>query len=194
MEQKIIIVIVIIVLCIFISSSAMCGYYVYSKKSTPQQTTPRITQQPVVQPVVQHQNQPPQTLVDFVMDTNKAIAWQGMEYHTNQDLTGLGYLISCEHPWNAYYQIGCKLPSGKTMYTQPKGPVANGNMQGPIIRIAPDGENNYCTQLGGTVSILRQRPGDTNMIDITSHVSNSDMSGTYDGIDATFVDNYKMEC
>ena len=201
MDQKIIIVIVILISLLSISISV--SIYISNKSSssyittTPNPILTTTTPNPILTtniPITTATVQQTPSLVNFVSDTNKAVAWKGMEYHTNQDLSGLDYRIACDKPWNAYYQFGCKLPTGNTLYTLPKGPVSYGNFQGPKIRIAPENQYNYCTLSGGTLSVLRQRPGDIGMVDITSNLSNEDMSGTYDGVSSTFVDYYNTDC
>lgn len=132
-------------------------------------------------------------LINFVKNTNKVVAWPGMKYKTDQDVKNLNYLISCNKPWGAYYKIGCTL-GGKTIYTNPYGPVSDGTKQGPDIRIAPDNKDNYCTQIGGQLSVIRQRPGDKEMVDITDFLQNSDTTGPYNKIDPVFVDNYLTDC
>ena len=150
------------------------------------------TQQPVAEPTPPIQSIP--ALINFVRDTNKQIAWKGMTYKTDQDMSGLDYLVGCNAPWNAYYKIGCTLPDGKTMYTNPYGPVSYKNYQGPDIRIAPEGKDNYCVQMGGTLSVIRQRPGEKEMLDITDFLQNDDTTSPYNGIDPVFVDNYNTDC
>jgi hypothetical protein len=154
---------------------------------------------PGAAPAVQPEPTPPPlqsipALINFVRDTNKQIAWKGMTYKTDQDMRGLDYLVGCNAPWNAYYKIGCTLPDGKTMYTNPYGPVSYKNYQGPDIRIAPEGKDNYCVQMGGKLSVIRQRPGDKEMLDITDFLQNDDTTGPYNGIDPVFVDNYNTDC
>ena len=160
--------------------------------------TVTVTQQPVSVPTSSiipsiAPNDPVPALIDFVKNTNKVVAWSGMTYKTDQDVKNLDYLISCNKPWGAYYKIGCTL-NGKTIYTNPYGPVSDNNKQGPDIRIAPDKENNYCAQIGGQLSVIRQRPGDKEMIDITDFLQNSTTTGPYNKVDPVFVDNYLTDC
>lgn len=208
MDIKIIIGIVVVIILISISLSV---YMFTSKKSTPP-PPPTTTQQPQstqIVPPYQTQSEPVQTQVlqtppqpekskmskyDIVKATNKQVAWKGMEYHTDQDISGLDYVMSCNSPWDAYYKLNCSLPDGSNIYTNPYGPVGERNKQGPTIRIAPRNEQNYCAQLGGTLSVLRQRPGDKEMVDITEYLQNSKLTGLYNGVDSSFIDNYMMDC
>jgi len=164
------------------------------KKPVPVITTPQPQSVTQAEPVPQPPLQSIPALINFVHDTNKQVAWKGMTYQTDQDMRGLDYLVSCNVPWNAYYKIGCTLPDGKTMYTNPYGPVSYKNYQGPDIRIAPDDKNNYCAQMGGKLSVIRQRPGDKEMLDITEFLQNDDTTGPYNGVDPVFVDNYLTDC
>jgi hypothetical protein len=63
-----------------------------------------------------------------------------------------------------------------------------------LFLFAPKNEQNYCAQLGGTLSVLRQRPGDKEMVDVTEYLQNSKLTGAYNGVDSSFVDNYLMDC
>jgi hypothetical protein len=175
--------------------------FMSKKKPVPAPTTTIPPTQPGTQPgapPVAEPTPPPiqsiPALINFVRDTNKQIAWKGMTYKTDQDMRGLDYLVGCNVPWNAYYKIGCTLPDGKTMYTNPYGPVSYKNYQGPDIRIAPEGKDNYCVQMGGKLSVIRQRPGDKEMLDITDFLQNDDTTGPYNGIDPVFLDNYNTDC
>ena len=195
-------IIIGIVCCIllFLCSSIIIGIF-YLKPKEPPITQPPITQPPITQsiqlpvPVTKK----PANLINFAADTTKHLAWDGMMYKTNQDTKNLGYIISCGKPWNAYYKFGCTLPSsldkpGSTQYTNSFGPVSKNNWQGPDIRIAPDGQQNFCAQLGGTLSVLRQRPDDKEMLDITDQLQNSTTTDVYNGTDPVFVDNYNTDC
>ena len=118
----------------------------------------------------------------------------------NKNTNNLNYTLQCNKPWNAYYQIGCTLKDKgtstyKTVYTNTFGPVRDGNWQGPNIRIAPDDENNSCSQLGGNLSVLRRRPSDgDNMVDVTPYLMNFDRTGPYNGRDPIFTDVYNIDC
>ena len=198
-------IIIGIICCILLLSSSIIIGIFYLKPKAPPITQPPalVTQQPITQPPV---TQPPVTkksdnLINFARDTTKYMAWDNMMYKTNQDTTNLGYIISCNKPWDAYYKLGCTLPSesgmdkpGSTQYTNAFGPVSKNNWQGPDIRIAPDGQQNFCAQLGGTLSVLRQRPGDKEMLDITDQLQNSTTTDVYNGSDPVFVDNYNTDC
>jgi len=198
-------IIVGIVCCIllFLSSSIIVGIFYVKAPVTPPVTQPPVTQQPITQPPVTLNplyTKKPANLINFAGDTTKYMAWDGMMYKTNQDTKNLGYIISCGKPWDAYYKFGCTLPSsdpnkaGSTQYTNAFGPVSKNNWQGPDIRIAPDGQQNFCAQLGGTLSVLRQRPGDKEMLDITDQLQNSTTTDVYNGVDPVFVDNYNTDC
>ena len=197
MDIKIIIGIVVVIILISISISV---YMSTSNKQTPTPIPPH-TQAPIPEPIITPIVTPPPqqekvklSKYDFVKETNKNFAWKGMEYHTDQDLSGLDYVMSCNVPWDSYYKLNCTLPDGSNIYTNPYGPVGDKNKQGPIIRIAPKNEQNYCAQLGGTLSVLRQRPGDKDMVDVTEYLQNSKLTGAYNGVDSSFVDNYLMDC
>ena len=201
MDIKIIIGIVVVIILISISMSV----YVFASKPKPETNPPSPTSLPtqelIPEPIkTSIQIVPPQpekskmSKYDMVKATNKQVAWKGMEYHTDQDLSGLDYLMSCNIPWNSYYKLNCTLPDGSNIYTNPYGPVGSNNKQGPTIRIAPKNEQNYCAQLGGTLSVLRQRPGDKEMVDVTEYLQNSKLTGAYNGVDSSFVDNYLMDC
>jgi cytoskeletal protein RodZ len=199
MDIKIIIGIVVVIILI---SSSLSVYMFTSKKSTPPPTTTLPPQPPPLQTQsepepVQAPPQPEKSKMskyDMVKATNKQVAWKGMEYHTDQDLSGLDYVMSCNVPWNAYYKLNCTLPDGSNIYTNPYGPVGEKYKQGPTIRIAPQNEQNYCTQFGGKLTVLRQRPGDKEMVDVTEYLQNSKLTGAYNGVDSSFVDNYLMDC
>ena len=213
MDIKIIIGIVVVIILI---SSSLSVYMFTSKKSTPPPTTtaqptitapPTTTAQPTItapstitapQPEpVQAPPQPEKSKIakyDMLKAINQQVAWKGMEYHTDQDMSGLDYLMSCNVPWNAYYKLNCSFPDGSNIYTNPYGPVGEKYKQGPTIRIAPQNEQNYCTQFGGKLTVLRQRPGDKDMIDVTEYLQNSKLTGAYNGVDSSFVDNYLMDC
>jgi hypothetical protein len=195
MNTVVIVGIVAAIVILISISVVVLVMFMGKKKPVPVITTPPPQSQAGTQP----QPTPPPVqsipaLINFVRDTNKKIAWKGMTYKTDQDLRGLDYLVSCNVPWNAYYKIGCTLPDGKTMYTNPYGPVSYKNYQGPDIRISPDGKDNYCAQMGGKLSVIRQRPGDKEMLDITEFLQNDDTTGPYNGIDPVFVDNYLTDC
>ena len=197
MNTTIIIGIVVTVIILIIISIVLVVMFTSKKKdnTTNQKTQPIVSATGSIEtaPDIAIQSDPVPALINFVKDTNKIIAWKGMKYKTDQDLRNLNYLVSCDRPWDAYYKIGCTL-GGKTIYTNPYGPVSDGTKQGPDIRIAPDDKDNYCAQLGGKLSVIRQRPGDKEMLDITDYLQNSDTTGPYNGIDPVFVDNYLTDC
>lgn len=136
----------------------------------------------------------------FQPEINDNIAWKNMPNAGNKNMNNLSYTLQCNKPWNAYYKVGCTLKDKststyKTVYTNTFGPVRDGNWQGPNIRIANDGENNSCSKLGGTLSLLRRRPSDgENMVDVTPYLMNFDRTGAYNGRDPIFTDMYNIDC
>lgn len=193
----------IIICLLFICSSIIIGVIYFNQtKSSSTSIITQPPQQPQPPPVVTvspttsnplYTKKPP-ALINFVGDTTKHVAWDNMMYKTSQDTKGLGYIISCGKPWDAFYKFGCTLPSGAKQYTNAFGPVGKNTWQGPDIRIAPEGQDNFCAQLGGTLSVLRQRPGDKEMLDITDYLQNSTTTDVYNGKDPVFVDNYNTDC
>lgn len=188
--------IIIIVVVIVIISSCIAGLVFYfqsrSEKqattTTPQSSLPQQPKRPLTTPP------PPDTLITkFQPNTNDNLAWENMPDSDGKKLNKLGYTLTCSRPWYAYYQIGCTV-NDKTVYSKKIGPVYKDNWQGPNIRIAPDGQDNYCSQIKGTLSVLRQRPNDKSMIDITPYLMNDDRTGVYNGRDPVFTDLYKIDC
>lgn len=198
-----IMIVVGVIICILLIISISIGIYYFSSGSTiptPQKSTPTLTPTPSIisSPILQPELE---KLTSFFQpETNDNIAWKNMPNVGNKNTNNLQYTIQCNKPWNAYYQIGCTLKdkatsSYKTTYTNTFGPVRDGNWQGPNIRIAPDGENNYCSKLGGTLSVLRRRPSDEgNMVDITPYLMNYDRTGPYNGRDPIFTDVHNIDC
>lgn len=188
--------IIIIVVVIVIISSCIAGLVFYfqsrSEKqattTTPPSSLPQQPKRPLTTPP------PPDTLITkFQPNTNDNLAWENMPDSDGKKLNKLGYTLTCSRPWYAYYQIGCTV-NDKTVYSKKIGPVYKDNWQGPNIRIAPDGQDNYCSQIKGTLSVLRQRPNDKSMIDITPYLMNDDRTGVYNGRDPVFTDLYKIDC
>ena len=132
-------------------------------------------------------------ITDFQPNVNENFAWQTIPSTTGKDLNGLSFTKKCSKPWYAYYQIGCTL-NNKTVYSDRFGPVYKENFQGPNIRIDKAGDNNTCFKIGGDLSVLRKRPLDNDMIDITPYLLNNDRTGPYNGRDPVFTDNYKIDC
>jgi len=187
--------IIIIVVVIVIISSCIAGLVFYFQSRSEKQTTttspPSLPQQPK-RPLTTPP--PPDTLITkFQPNTNDNLAWENMPDSDGKKLNKLGYTLTCSRPWYAYYQIGCTV-NDKTVYSKKIGPVYKDNWQGPNIRIAPDGQDNYCSQIKGTLSVLRQRPNDKSMIDITPYLMNDDRTGVYNGRDPVFTDLYKIDC
>ena len=187
--------IIIIVVVIVIISSCIAGLVFYFQSRSEKQATttspPSLPQQPK-RPLTTPP--PPDTLITkFQPNTNDNLAWENMPDSDGKKLNKLGYTLTCSRPWYAYYQIGCTV-NDKTVYSKKIGPVYKDNWQGPNIRIAPDGQDNYCSQIKGTLSVLRQRPNDKSMIDITPYLMNDDRTGVYNGRDPVFTDLYKIDC
>lgn len=132
-------------------------------------------------------------ITDFQPNVNSIFAWQTIPSTSGKDLNGLSFSRKCSKPWNAYYQIGCKL-NNKTVYSDRFGPVYNENWQGPNIRIDKAGDDHTCFKLGGELSVSRKRPNDKEMVDITPYLTNNDRTGPYNGRDSVFTDNYKIDC
>jgi len=196
------IIIVGVISCILILSIIIGIFYFTTSKtslslSIPKSTTPSpsVTSTTLVQPELE------KLTTVFQPEINNEIAWKNMPNAGNKNTNNLNYTLQCNKPWNAYYQIGCTLKdkstsgSYKTVYTNTFGPVRDGSWQGPNIRIAADGENNSCSKLGGTLSVLRRRPSDgDNMVDVTPYLMNFDRTGVYNGRDPIFTDMYNMDC
>jgi hypothetical protein len=188
-------IIIVIVIVVVIISCIIGLVFLLSKpgstiasvvKETP--TTATVATRPPVTPP------PADTLITkFQPNTNDSLAWENMPDSGSKNLNKLGYTLTCSKPWYAYYQVGCTVKD-KTVYSKRIGPVYKGNWQGPTIRIAPDGQDNYCSQIKGTLSVLRQRPNDKSMIDITPYLMNDDRTGIYNGRDPVFTDLYKIDC
>jgi hypothetical protein len=194
----IIIIVVIVVIVVVLISSIIGSVVFFSSKSTTNTTTklPQITTSaPITAPTRPPITAPPaDTLITkFQPNTNDNLAWENMPDSDGKKLNKLGYTLTCSRPWYAYYQIGCTV-NDKTVYSKKIGPVYKDNWQGPNIRIAPDGQDNYCSQIKGTLSVLRQRPNDKSMIDITPYLMNDDRTGVYNGRDPVFTDLYKIDC
>ena len=132
-------------------------------------------------------------ITDFQHNVNDNFAWKTIPSSKGKDLTGLDFTMKCSKPWYAFYQIGCTL-NDKTVYSDKFGPVYQESWQGPSIRIDKAGKDHTCFQLGGDLSVLRKRPSDNAMIDVTSYLMNNDRTGPYNGRDSVFTDVYKMDC
>ena len=132
-------------------------------------------------------------ITDFQPNVNDNFAWKTIPSTKGKDLTGLDFTMKCSKPWYAYYQIGCKVKD-KTVYSDKFGPVYQESWQGPNIRIDKAGKDQTCYQLGGELSVLRKRPSDTDMVDVTPYLMNNDRTGAYNGRDPVFTDVYKMDC
>jgi hypothetical protein len=132
-------------------------------------------------------------ITEFQPNVNDNFAWKTIPSTKGKDLTGLDFTMKCSKPWYAYYQIGCKI-NDKTVYSDKFGPVYQESWQGPSIRIDKAGKDHTCFQLGGDLSVLRKRPSDNEMIDVTPYLLNNDRTGSYNGRDPVFTDVYKIDC
>jgi hypothetical protein len=194
-KSNVTMIIIIVVIVVVLISSIIGSVVFFSSKSTtklPQITT---TRPPITAPTRPPITAPPADalITKFQPKTNDSLAWGNMPDSGSKNLNKLGYTLTCSRPWYAYYQIGCTV-NDKTVYSKKIGPVYKDNWQGPNIRIAPDGQDNYCSQIKGTLSVLRQRPNDKSMIDITPYLMNDDRTGVYNGRDPVFTDLYKIDC
>lgn len=193
-KSNVTMIIIIIVIVVVLISSIIGSVVFFSSKSTTTITTklPQITISAPTRPPITAP--PADTLITtFQPKTNDSLAWENMPDSNGKNLNKLGYTLTCSKPWYAYYQIGCTVKD-KTVYSKKVGPVYKGNWQGPTIRIAPDGEDNYCSQIKGTLSVLRQRSNDKSLVDITPYLMNDDRTGIYNGRDPVFTDLYKIDC
>ena len=156
-----------------------------SKKTT----TSNVTLPPVIGKVEDSSK----LISDFQPSVNANFAWETIPSTKDKDLNNLSFTTKCSKPWYAYYQIGCKL-NNNTVYSDRFGPVYKDNWQGPNIRIDKASRDHTCFKIGGELSVLRKRPSDNDMIDITSNLTNNDRTGPYNGRDSVFTDNYKIDC
>ena len=138
---------------------------------------------------------PPVTerLPDSIKDLNNKFAWRSMQNVGERDLTELDFLKTCNKPWDAMYRIGCTI-DGITYKSNIFGPVSEDNKQSPRLRIGDYGDNNLCTKNNGILSVYRQRPNDTDMIDITQYLKDTTGATMYNGKDALVVDDYLSDC
>jgi hypothetical protein len=197
------IIIVGVISCILILSIIIGIFYFSTSKSTstiPSSTTAGPSTTTAGPSTTTAQPELEKLTSVFQPEINNNIAWKNMPNAGNKNMNNLNYTMQCNKPWNAYYQLGCTLKDkttllNKTVYSNTFGPVRDGNWQGPNIRIAADGENNSCSKLGGTISVLRRRPSDgDNMVDITPYLMNFDRTGAYNGRDPIFTDMYNIDC
>ena len=112
-------------------------------------------------------------------------SYQGLGPHQQ----GLIWAKVCDKPWNAYYIFKCT--SGPTLYSRLYAVEGNNLFQGPKIRVGPDGLNT-CAKQGSTMTVWRLRNGVGE--DITDKLTSFDGTQKYDGKDAIFWDQYKMDC
>jgi hypothetical protein len=194
-KSNVTMIIIIVVIVVVLISSIIGSVVFFNSKSTTTTTTTKLPQITTSEPTRPPITAPPADalITKFQPKTNDSLAWGNMPDSGSKNLNKLGYTLTCSKPWYAYYQIGCTVKD-KTVYSKKIGPVYKGNWQGPTIRIGQDGEDNYCSQIKGTLSVLRQRPNDKSMVDITPHLMNDDRTGIYNGRDPVFADLYKIDC
>lgn len=186
--------IVCIICCLVILSSIIVGVVMYIRtKNTSTTVTDKNNMSITTTTTTTNIPISSQLITDFQPNINTHSAWKGMNNAGNKNLNNLNYTIQCNKPWSATYTIGCNL-NGKTVYSNPIGPVNYGNWQGPSIRLAEDGQQQYCSMNGGTLSVLRQRPGESTPTDITQYLTNYDGTGIYNGSDPIFIDRYNLDC
>jgi len=207
METKYIIGIAVAVLIlVFLISSSISSAYSSFKSKPPVTTTPPPIQ---VQETIQTPFIPTNTpfrknitttsvpistkLQQFADDINNTFAWKSMENVGTRDTKDLDFLRSCDKPWNAIYQIGCKI-DGVLTKSQVFGPVSDANLQSPILRVGAYGDDNLCSRLNGELFVYRMRPQDPHMIDVTQNLTNITNTQPYNRKDPLFIDDYDSDC
>lgn len=121
--------------------------------------------------------------------TVENVGWQG----GGKGQGGEVWQKPCGSPWNGYYKFSCEQNDKRSGWSDEVGPISHYNWQGPKIRVAPNGPN-YCAQIGGNLKIARKRQSNQNWEDISNNVLNFEGNDKFNGKDAIFNDQYRMDC